>query len=174
MTKNKIYSRIAGLINDSIVDGPGIRYTVFYQGCNHHCKNCHNPETWNCNGGNLIDNDEIIEKIKKNPLLSGVTLSGGDPLIQVESVLDLCKKIKALDMDLNIIIYTGYVFDELLEMSKTNEVLNEILNTIDYIIDGKYIDELRDLTLAFRGSKNQRIIDVKASIQSKTITTLEW
>ena len=115
---NKKYSRIAGFSNDSIVDGPGIRFTVFYQGCLHHCKGCHNPETWSFEGGTLYNNDEILKKIESNPLLDGVTLSGGDPIYQIDSVIDLCEKIKSKRPDLNIIIYTGFTYEELITNSE--------------------------------------------------------
>ena len=172
--ENKKYSRIAGFSNDSIVDGPGIRYTIFYQGCAHHCKNCHNPETWNFDSGDLIDNDEIIKKIKGNPLLDGVTLSGGDPLFQMDAVIDLCEKIKKEMPYLNIILYTGFTLEELYENPKFSKNIEVLQRFLDFIIDGRYDDSLRDLTLAFRGSKNQRIIDVKETIKSKKITTIEW
>ena len=164
---NKKYSRIAGFSNDSIVDGPGIRFTIFYQGCKHHCKNCHNPETWNFEGGNLVDNDDLILKIKSNPLLDGVTLSGGDPMFQIESVIDLCEKIKTQLPELNIILYTGYTFEELQEMSKENKNIEVLQRFLDYIVDGRYIHELRDLTLHFKGSSNQRVIDVKKTLINK-------
>lgn len=172
--ENKKYSRIAGFSNDSIVDGPGIRYTVFYQGCSHHCEKCHNPETRNFDGGNLVDNDEIINNIKKNPLLDGVTLSGGDPMFQVDAVLDLCQKIKSECPDLNIILYTGFTFEEIQEMSSKNKNIEVLQRFLDYIVDGRYDNSLRDLTLHFRGSKNQRIIDVKKTILNKEVTILEW
>ena len=172
--ENKKYSRIAGFSNDSIVDGPGIRFTVFYQGCKHHCKNCHNPETWNFNSGTLIDNDEIINKIKGNPLLDGVTLSGGDPMFQLDAVIDLCQKIKKELPELNIILYTGYTYEELLDMRQFFPNIEVLQRFLDYIVDGKYVEELRDLTLHFKGSSNQRIIDVKKSIENNNVTTIEW
>ena len=105
--------RIAGTVNDSIVDGPGIRFTIFTQGCPHHCEGCHNPQTHDFNGGEIVEADEIIEKIKKNPLLDGVTFSGGEPFCQAETLADIGKEIKSLG--LNVITYTGYTFDESLE-----------------------------------------------------------
>lgn len=172
--ENKKYSRIAGFSDDSIVDGPGIRFTIFYQGCKHHCKNCHNPETWNFEQGTLIDNDEIIEKLKKNPLLDGVTLSGGDPMFQLDSVVDLCQKIKQNFPEFNIILYTGYTYEELQEMSKKVSNIKVLQRFLDFIIDGRYEDSLRDLTLKFRGSSNQRVIDVKSSLNQNKIVTINW
>ena len=155
--------RIAGVVNDSIVDGPGIRYTVFFQGCTHHCLNCHNPSTHDLSGGYLIDTDEIIEKVKNNPLLDGITLSGGDPLLQIEGVIELSKKCKGLG--LNVVCYTGFTYEEL----KKFKDFYRIIENIDYLIDGRYIDNLRDLSLRYRGSSNQRIIDIKKTLDNGEI-----
>ena len=155
--------RIAGIVNDSIVDGPGIRLTVFFQGCIHHCLNCHNPETHNLTGGYLIDTDEIITKLKNNPLLDGITLSGGDPMLQRDAVIELTKKCK--EFGLNTICYTGYTYEELLKFDDFHLVMEHI----DYLIDGRYIHSLRDLSLKYRGSSNQRIIDVQKSIKLNEI-----
>lgn len=163
---------IAGIVDDSIVDGPGIRLTVFFQGCLHHCKNCHNPETWPMNIGKNISVDEIINKLKNNPLLQGITLSGGDPLYQIGGCLSLCKAIKKELPYLDIILYTGFTFEEILEMNNKN--MKELLSFLDVIIDGPYIDDLRDLTLKFRGSKNQRIINVKKSLELNKIILIEY
>lgn len=153
--------RIAGYVDDSIVDGPGIRFTIFTQGCAHHCFNCHNPETWAFDKGKDVDIDELISKIKRNPLLQGITLSGGDPLYQVNACLELVKKVKELNSDLDIIIYTGFTFEELANNFKKNDDLLSLLKLSDILIDGKYEDSLRDLTLKFRGSSNQRVINLK-------------
>ena len=150
--------RIAGIVNDSIVDGPGIRLTVFFQGCTHHCLNCHNPETHNLNGGYLIDTNEIINKLKNNPLLDGITLSGGDPMLQRDGVIELTKKCK--ELGLNTICYTGYTYEELLKFKD----FDKVVEYIDYLIDGRYVDNLRDLSLKYRGSSNQRIIDIKQTL----------
>lgn len=160
--------RIAGIVNDSIVDGPGIRLTVFFQGCVHQCLNCHNPETHDLNGGYLIDINEIIEKVKNNPLLDGITLSGGDPLLQVDGVIELSKRCK--ELGLNVVCYTGFTFEEL----KKFKDFDRIVQDIDYLIDGKYVDSLRDLSLKYRGSSNQRIIDIKKSLSSGQIILCEF
>lgn len=164
--------KIAGIIKESIVDGPGIRMVIFTQGCKHNCKNCHNPETHDINGGYDIEIDEIISMIDKNPLLDGITLSGGDPLLQIEESLELAKKVK--DKKLNIILYTGYKFEDILLDLKENSILRELLNQIDILIDGKYIEEEKDLLLKFRGSKNQRIINVKESLEKEEIIVIEF
>jgi anaerobic ribonucleoside-triphosphate reductase activating protein len=161
--------RLSGIIRESIVDGPGLRYVIFTQGCPHHCPACHNPDTHDLNGGYLKDIDDLIIDINKNPLLSGVTLSGGEPFLQIEACLNLVKKF---DHHLNLIAYTGYTYEHLLKEAQKNTTLDELLNHLDYLIDGMYIKSLKDLTLPFRGSSNQRIIDLKASrLENRIITT---
>ncbi|MCM1006419.1 MAG: anaerobic ribonucleoside-triphosphate reductase activating protein [Ruminococcus flavefaciens] len=154
--------RIAGTVNDSIVDGPGIRFTIFTQGCPHKCEGCHNPQTHDFNGGEIVEADEIIEKIKKNPLLDGVTFSGGEPFCQAEALADIGRKIKAIG--LNIITYTGYTFEELYENREKNH-WNDLLSVTDFLIDGKFILSQKDWNLKFRGSSNQRYIDCQRSLK---------
>lgn len=166
--------RIAGYVDDSIVDGPGIRFTIFTQGCAHHCFNCHNPETWDFDKGKDVDIDELISKINRNPLLQGITLSGGDPLYQVNACLELVKKVKELNSDLDIIIYTGFTFEELAINFKKNNDLLSLLKLSDTLIDGKYEDSLRDLTLKFRGSSNQRVINLKKTFLEEKIVLEKW
>lgn len=166
--------RIAGYVDDSIVDGPGIRFTIFTQGCAHHCFNCHNPETWDFDKGKDVDIDELISKINRNPLLQGITLSGGDPLYQVNACLELVKKVKELNSDLDIIIYTGFTFEELAINFKKNNDLLSLLKLSDILIDGKYEDSLRDLTLRFRGSSNQRVINLKKTFLEEKIVLEKW
>ncbi len=163
--------RIAGIIKESIVDGPGIRFVIFTQGCIHNCKNCHNPETHDLNGGYNIEIDEIFNMIDKNPLLDGITLSGGEPFLQYEESLEICKR--AVERNLSIIVYTGYTFEEIIEKSSKNIKLKEFLKSIDILIDGRYIDDKRDLLLKFRGSTNQRIIDIKESLEKSNIILLD-
>lgn len=145
--------RIAGIVPESYVDGEGIRFAVFMQGCLRNCKGCHNPETHDLNGGKIIDTSEIIDAIKKNPLLTGITLTGGEPLLQIAPALELAKAAKFLN--LNVWLYTGYKFEEIPEDAQ------ELLKFVDVVVDGEFVEELRDLTLDFRGSKNQRIIYLK-------------
>ena len=158
------------ITKDDMLNGDGLRVVLWVAGCSHHCKGCHNPETWPMDKGSLVEIDTLIEKIKKNPLLQGVTLSGGDPLYQIKPCLELVKKIKKFNNNLNIIIYTGFVFEDLEKRFSNEPELLELLKLSDYLIDGPYIDSLRDLTLLFRGSKNQRIIDLrKTFIENKVI-----
>ena len=153
--------RLAGVIRESIVDGPGFRFTIFCQGCPHHCPECHNPETWDFEGGKDTSFERILEEIDKNPLLAGVTFSGGEPFCQAESFAELALEIKKRNLD--IVTFTGYTLEELREMGKNDKAVEALLEITDILIDGPYIKEERDLTLQFRGSRNQRIIDMKAT-----------
>lgn len=157
--------RIAGTVNDSIVDGPGLRFTVFVQGCPHHCPGCHNPETHDPNGGYETDTEKLITQMKKNPLLSGLTLSGGEPMEQPEACLELAKA--AHSMGLNVWCYTGYTWEELIEERNQNRM--NLLEEVDKLVDGPFVLNQRSLDLDFRGSKNQRIIDVKEALSSDQI-----
>lgn len=154
---------IAGTVNDSIVDGPGIRYTIFTQGCPHNCFGCHNPHTHDFDGGRLADTDKILNKIVENPLLSGVTFSGGEPFCQPEPLVELGKKVKA--EGLNLLCSTGYTFEELLEMGTDNQSILDLLNIIDTLVDGRFDIDKRSLELKFRGSSNQRILDCRESMR---------
>ncbi len=153
--------RIAGCVNDSIVDGPGLRYTIFTQGCPHHCNGCHNPETWDVNGGKIANTEDILRQISTNPLLSGVTFSGGEPFIQAEALAPLAHDIKGLGLELAI--YTGFTFEHLLSLN--NADINALLSYADVLIDGKFDLSQRSLALDFKGSSNQRTIDVPKSLK---------
>lgn len=149
--------KIAGLAPESIVDGKGIRYTVFTQGCPHHCKGCHNPESWSQDGGSEDDTDRIFEAFQKNPLLKGITFSGGEPFCQPEPLADLAKKVHAMGRD--VTVYSGYTYEELNAMD--DPAVNALLRETDVLVDGKYVEEQRNLELLFRGSENQRLIDME-------------
>lgn len=154
--------RIAGTVNDSIVDGPGIRFTVFVQGCPHNCRGCHNPQTHDFNGGTITDTEELLEKIKSNPLLDGVTFSGGEPFCQAGALASLGKEIK--NLGLNIVTYTGYTFEQLYSSREQNN-WNDLLKVTDVLIDGPFILEQKDWEIKFRGSSNQRYIDCQKSLE---------
>ncbi len=151
--------RIAGTINDSVVDGDGYRYTIFTQGCPHHCHGCHNPETWDPAGGKDADTEELMAEIRANPLLEGVTFSGGEPFAQPAPLLHLAKEAHAQGLD--VWSYTGYVLDELIAMRDPD--VDALLNELDVLVDGPFVMAGRDLTLRFRGSRNQRVIDMNAT-----------
>lgn len=157
--------RISGLVNDSIVDGPGLRFTVFTQGCPHHCPGCHNPETHDPAGGHDEDTQSIIQKMLVNPLLSGVTLSGGDPMMQPESCLEIAKA--AHQNMLNVWTYTGYTWEKLWQESDPARIA--LLRETDVLVDGPFLLQERSLELKFCGSRNQRLIDVKASLEAGCI-----
>lgn len=148
--------RISGMIDESIVDGPGLRMTVFVQGCPHHCKGCHNPQTHDFDGGEVKSIMDIFESFKENPLLSGITFSGGEPFCQPRPLSRLGQLVKGKGQ--NVVTYTGYTYEQLLEMSKTDEGVKDLLEVTDILIDGPYVEEKRDLDLKYRGSSNQRII----------------
>lgn len=160
--------RIAGLANDSIVDGPGLRLTVFTQGCPHHCPGCHNPQSHDFAGGKLCDTGEILEIMHDNTLLDGITLSGGEPFAQAEACAELARA--AHDAGLSVWCYTGYIFEELLQGKP--EWL-ELLSNIDVLVDGPFVLSQRTLEAHFRGSSNQRIIDVQQSLRTgKTVLSM--
>lgn len=152
--------RISGLVNDSIVDGPGLRYTVFTQGCPHKCEGCHNPQTHSLKGGKKIKIKNIIKEIDANLLLYGVTFSGGEPFVQAKALLPLAKHIK--EKGLELACYTGYVFEKLI--SGEIPYAKELLQYVDILIDGRFVLSQRSLNLKFKGSKNQRTIDVQSSL----------
>ena len=163
--KKKI--KVSGIINESIVDGPGIRMVVFAQGCKHNCKGCHNKHTHSFEGGEYVEIDKILCDIKDNFLLDGVTLSGGDPFEQAETFAELAIEVKK--MGKNVVTYTGYTFEQLIKYSSERKGFKELLENTDLLIDGPFISEEKSLQLKFRGSKNQRIIDVPRSIKNKKI-----
>lgn len=163
--------KLSGLVADSIVDGPGFRFTIFTQGCPHHCPGCHNPQTHDFEGGRYAGCDKIIEKIQQNKLTTGVTFSGGEPFCQPEPCAYMAKKLKALGY--HLMCYTGYTFEQLTEMSQKDENIKEFLSQLDIIIDGRFILEQRSLELRFKGSKNQRTIDVKESIKQGSAVEVE-
>lgn len=150
--------RIAGLTQDSIVDGPGFRFTVFVQGCAHHCEGCHNPQTHDPRGGRDMTTEEIIREMRSNPLTDGLTLSGGEPFDQPGDCLTLA--LAAKESGLNVWSYSGYLFEQLLADEKKSQLLKEL----DVLVDGPFILSQRSLALAWRGSRNQRVIDVQKSL----------
>lgn len=158
--------RVFGVVNDSIVDGPGIRYVIFTQGCTHACKGCHNPDSHALTGGYLKSIDEIIEEIDNNPLLDGITLSGGEPLLQAKPLISLCREIKK--RNLHSILYSGFTYEEILRLGSPQK---ELLSLCDMLIDGKYEADKSSLALLYRGSSNQRIINVQASLQQDRVIT---
>ena len=157
--------RISGIVEESIVDGPGLRLTVFTQGCPHHCPGCHNPQTHDFEGGKMMTVHEIFEMYRENPLLSGITFSGGEPFCQPAPLYELGCMVKSLGK--NLMVYSGYTYEQLLDMAETNGDIKRLLSITDILVDGPYIEALRDLDLKYRGSANQKLI-----ILNKTLDNL--
>lgn len=162
--------KISGIVNDSIVDGPGFRLAIFTQGCSHNCPGCHNPQTHDFEGGYYISVDEILDKIKKNPLLDGITLSGGDPFEQAKELIPLVKEVK--EMGLSIVAYTGYTWEQLMADGADKD-MQKLLKECDILIDGPFVLAKKSLMLTFRGSSNQRVIDVKESLKKNEIVVMD-
>ena len=152
--------RIAGRVVDSIVDGPGMRYALFTQGCPRACPGCHNPQTHDPKGGFETTTGEILKEIDSNPLLDGVTFSGGDPFMQPKPLVELAKELKK--RNLNVITYTGYRWEELVDANDPD--WNALIQASDVIVDGPFVQSLHDWKLKYTGSSNQRIIDVKRTL----------
>jgi len=172
MMSNKGYIRLAAdLQSDSIVDGPGLRTVIWTQGCSHHCKNCQNPQTWDFEGGGLVPIPMVLEAIDELEYQTGITFSGGDPMFQPEACNEIavyCKK-----KGYNIWAYTGFTFEQLLKLSQKNKIYYEFLTNIDVLVDGKFYEAKKNPNLLFRGSSNQRLIDVQKTLKSDRIVLYE-
>lgn len=151
--------RIANTVSDSIVDGPGLRFTVFTQGCRHHCPGCHNPDTHNPEGGKEVTVEQLAQQMKESPLISGLTLSGGDPMEQAAE----CAQLAALahEAGLNVWTYTGYTYETLLQRKRPDWLA--LLAQTDVLVDGPYVEREKSYDALFRGSRNQRLIDLNAT-----------
>lgn len=163
---------LSGIVSDSVVDGPGIRVTVFAQGCPHRCEGCHNPETWEFGCGTQVDTGRVLEIVRSNPLCRGVTFSGGEPFAQAAGYAELARELKTLGYE--VASYSGYTFEQLLNGTSEQR---ELLGFIDVLIDGPFVLAEKSLELNFRGSRNQRIIDVPASLaagKAVEITAGRW
>lgn len=169
MQQNSEYIRLAAdLQTDSIVDGPGLRAVIWTQGCAHNCAGCHNPQTHDFNGGGLVPVEAVCDAIDELEYHTGITFSGGDPMYQPEA----CAKIAeyAKNKGYNIWVYSGFTFEELMKLSETKPIYREFLENIDVLVDGRFILEERNLNLLFRGSKNQRLIDMKKTLEKGEVT----
>lgn len=157
---------LAGFYEESISNGEGVRAVVFVSGCPHHCKGCHNEEAQDFDYGEYFNKDKIINSILENTFLKGVTISGGEPLCKenIPQVLDFLKEIKAQNSSLNLWCYTGYTLEQL--VAKNDIYINEVLGVVDVLVDGPYIESLKNPRLKFRGSENQRILNLKDIINT--------
>ncbi len=149
--------RIIDIIRGTTVDGPGFRTSIYFAGCNHHCEGCHNPNSWDFNAGNEMTLDELLEVIKEEDF--DVTLTGGDPLYSPEAVIELADAIHSLNHD--VWLYTGFTWEEIMN----DHVLKNAVSHVDVVVDSPFILPLRDTDLLFKGSSNQRIIDVAKSLK---------
>ena len=159
--------RLFGLVDESIVDGPGFRLAVFTQGCPHHCEGCHNPESHAFDGGKLRDVQEVIAVMDDSPLLDGVTLTGGDPFMQPEPCTVIAKA--AHERGLNVWCYTGFTYEQLLKRPDAAQ----LLENVDVLVDGRFVLAERSLELKFRGSRNQRLIDMKRTRDTGSVVLWE-
>ncbi|AOG60348.1 anaerobic ribonucleoside-triphosphate reductase activating protein [Spiroplasma helicoides] len=166
--------KILKIFKETISDGPGIRYSIYVAGCLHACPGCHNLLSWSFKVGKEFDKeyeDQIINDLKSNPLLNGVTFSGGDPMFSAKEILALIKRIKQ-ETNLNIWLYTGFTIEELIDQKNDNEdtlARFEILKEIDTLVDGRFIKDLYDPEILYRGSSNQRLIDTKEYLKQNNI-----
>lgn len=149
--------RVAGIIEESIVDGPGLRFVLFLQGCRLHCPGCQNPHTWDFEGGSLVSSEEILHRIQSNPLIHGVTFSGGEPFEQAERLLPLAQELKKRGY--HLMSFTGYTLEQLLQKPECLP----LLELLDLMVDGPFLEAEKSLDLRFRGSRNQRILNMEAT-----------
>ncbi|MDR1204127.1 MAG: anaerobic ribonucleoside-triphosphate reductase activating protein [Peptococcaceae bacterium] len=166
--------RLAGVLSESVVDGPGVRFVVFAQGCPHRCPGCHNPETWDPDGGGERSVREVVRLLKKKckqkpGYLRGVTLSGGEPFCQAADFARLAGEARKLGLD--VAVYTGFTYEQLLE--KRDPEIDALLSEADILVDGPFVLALRDLSLKFKGSANQRLIDLNRSREMNAVVLLD-
>ena len=168
---NKYIRLAADLQTDSIVDGPGLRAVLWTQGCAHHCKGCQNPQTWDFDGGGLVPISMVKEAIDELKYHTGITFSGGDPMFQPAACNEIAAYAKK--KGLNIWVYTGFTYEELINLAKKKPIYKEFISKIDVLVDGKFILAKRNLSLLFRGSENQRLIDIQKTLQSNEIVLVD-
>ncbi|MDO5516952.1 MAG: anaerobic ribonucleoside-triphosphate reductase activating protein [Clostridium sp.] len=164
--------RLSGIAYESLVNGPGMRRVFFSQGCNHNCKGCFNPDTHDFNGGENRNMDELIKDVVENPILRGVTFSGGDPWEQADKFAYMAEAFKK--HNLSVWSYTGYTFEYIMEHKEERKGWSDLLNNIDVLVDGRFEEDKMEDGLKFRGSYNQRIIDIKESLKQEKIITLDY
>lgn len=161
---------ILNILEDTMVDGPGFRTSIYCAGCRHKCPGCHNPQSWDFSGGHAVSTDEIMRVVEADPFARGVTFTGGDPMYQPEGFAELARAIRQRTPQKDIWCYTGFTFEQLLH----NPRQRALLDLIDVLVDGPFVKAQRDETLVFRGSRNQRIIDVQASLGQQRVVELGY
>lgn len=170
MENNKV--RLSGIIFESLVNGEGIRRVFFSQGCKHNCKGCFNPHTHPFDGGEVFDMDELIKGIKENPMLKGVTFSGGDCFEQAEAFSYMAKEVKKLG--LTVWAYTGYIYEEIMEQLESRKGWKDFIENIDVLVDGRFEEDLKCGGLRYKGSANQRIINVPKSLETGEVIEMKF
>ena len=157
---------LAGIKPHSTVDGPGVRFVIFFQGCNHKCFQCHNSETWDINGGLKKTTEEIISEITLEKYIDGITLSGGDPLLQSQAAKEIAMAAKK--RDINVWCYTGFTYEQIIHGEAGKEAI-ELLHYVDTLVDGPFVLSKKSDSCKFRGSSNQRLIDVQKSLKQNNV-----
>lgn len=163
---------LSGVVEESIVDGPGMRFVIFVQGCPHNCPGCHNPETHEFHIGKNATTESLYQSVCKNPLIKGVTFSGGEPFCQADALSDLGEALQKKGYD--IMVYSGYTAQELFCMARRDEGVRRLLSCANYLVDGPFLAAEKDLTLKFRGSANQRIYDITCFPNSTKIFEVDY
>lgn len=171
MSTSYEHIRLYGTAPDSIVDGPGLRYAVFAQGCSHHCPGCHNPESQDPNAGTVVAIDSIMSEIEANKLIKGVTLSGGEPFEQAGPCCEIARRCK--DLNLSVWAYSGYTFEALQGMAQEDPDVEQLLASIDVLVDGPFVQSLHSYELKYRGSRNQRLIDMATTRKAGKVVLWE-
>ena len=164
--------RLSGTVRESVVDGPGIRMVIFTQGCPHLCHGCQNPQTHGFAGGEEHDTEVLIDDYWQHRHLYGLTISGGEPFSQAEACAALAAACRGFGR--NVITYTGYTWEELLKMAESDAAVHKLLINTDILVDGRFVEAQKNLDLSFRGSDNQRVIDVAASLAAAAPVIIKW
>lgn len=164
--------RLFGTVSESIVDGPGIRYVIFVQGCPHHCPGCHNPGSHDPSGGTASSVKQLWQKISAMPHLDGVTFSGGEPFTHAAALAEIGRLARA--KGLTVMTYSGYTYEKLLDKAKTDTAVHDLLTVTNYLVDGPFLLDQRDLSLKYRGSRNQRILDITCYPNSTHAAEADW
>ena len=159
--------RVAGMIEESIVDGPGLRFVLFLQGCHMHCPGCQNPQTWDFEGGTPVVAQDILSRIQGDPLVHGITFSGGEPFEQAEALVPLAAELKLRGY--HLMAFSGYTFEQLVQKPECRG----LLPLLDLLVDGPFLEEQKSLELRFRGSRNQRILNMEASRNAGWIPVMD-